>query len=489
MSLRQAKIDDHWRHTYLRTYKTRFTEVSVNNLGGLANSTIRFSSGLSAIVGANGVGKSTLVAAITQLLSTDPNTIEEAFRSRLAGSLLDGIAYHEGTQVNLSVRDNGGGQRASTGSKFPGDLTWLDPSTVASRYVDQFHKDSNFKDLLEQVTPLKLDADDLKTASYLVGKKYTEIEIFEISDYAGLDRFPYFRAASAGANYSSERMGRGELSLLLTLWTLLDVPKDSILILEEPETHVSPQSQDCLMNIIAKFCDEKGIWVIVTTHSPTVIRRIPVEHIRLLVRDNGPAEPIPAPTKLDVALLLGGGVAYRGVLLVEDEGAREFLIAILEEIDRELLRQLEIVPATSESHITGLLKTMPKTRSWLTLIGAYDGNMLGRIDGADFRWPFKFLPGNDDPDLVLTEVAASTQDVADLLASELQKTTEQVQVALNHVAGTDYHDYFGIFAGALNVETSFARRGFTRIWLKTPANLAAARAFTEGLRESLRGTT
>src|SRR5579859_22445 len=214
VSLRQAKIDDHWRHAFSRTYKTRFTEVTVNNLRCLANATIGFSSGLTAIIGANGVGKSTLAAAITELLSSNPNSVVGAFRSRLAGSSLDGVAFHDGAQLNLSVRDGAAGERVRQGDEFTGEFASLDPSAVASRYVEQFHRDKNFKDLLDPVSPLNLQTDDLKMASYLVGKNYTEVGIYEISDYAGLERFPYFRAASAGASYGSEGMGRGELSLL-----------------------------------------------------------------------------------------------------------------------------------------------------------------------------------------------------------------------------------------------------------------------------------
>ena len=484
VSLRRAKIDDHWRHAFSRTYKTRFTEISFRNLSCLANNKITFSGGLNAIVGPNGVGMSTIASAIVQLLSADPNTVEEAFRSRLAGSSLDGIAHCNGAQLDLSVRDGDTARRVLNGAKFTGDFTWLDPSTVASRYVDQFHRDTNFKDLLEQVSPLKLNPDDLRTASYLVGKKYDDIAICEISDYAGLERFPYFSASSAGVSYNSEWMGRGELSLLLTYWTILDMPKDSILILEEPETHVSPGSQDSLMNVIAKFCDEKGIWVILITHSPAIVRRIPKEHIKLLVRDAGPVTPVLAATKLDIALLLGGGVAYSGIILVEDEGAKQFLLAILEKLDSELLRQFEIVPAGSASIITALLKGMPQTRSWLTLIGAYDGGMQGDVEGAEFKWPFTFLPGGTDPEELLTNMIETTPNINEMLASELHTNVEQVQVALNHVAGNDYHDYLGNLATSLNIDVMVVRREGTRIWLRRAENLSAAKACVEAIRNA-----
>ncbi len=172
---------------------------------------------------------------------------------------------------------------------------------------------------------MQLNEVELEIACYLVGKNYTAIEIFEISDYGEMDRFPYFRVTADGITYGSEEMGRGELSLLLTYWVLHDLPRESILILEEPETHVSPRSQDSLMNIVAKLADERAIWVLVTTHSPTVIRHIPRTHLKVLVRDQGRTKVVENATIVQIGELLGGGVAYQGLILVEDVTAQDFL--------------------------------------------------------------------------------------------------------------------------------------------------------------------
>ena len=307
MSLRDAKFRDHWRHIFERQFPTRFTEIEFKQLYCLANGTVQFSGGITAIVGGNGVGKSTLVAAIVQLLSPEPNSIDPAYLQRLSGSQITGRAVNGDHQFHLHVADDTDGKRVILGDTFDGEYKALDPSALASECLRQIHTDPNFRDLLEPVTALELNSQELAIASYLVGKIYTDIKIYEISDYKDFDRFPYFRVSSANVSYASENMGRGELSLLLTYWTLKDMPKGSILILEEPETHVSPRSQDSLMNVVAKFCDEKGMWTIITTHSPTVINRLPREHIRLLTRNEGPAFCAGEVGKLQIALLLGGG--------------------------------------------------------------------------------------------------------------------------------------------------------------------------------------
>ena len=129
------------------------------------------------------------------------------------------------------------------------------------------------------------------------------------------------------------------------------------------------------------------IWTITTTHSPTVIKNIPRDHIAISARA-GSRLHVPQCSKLDIAILLGGGVAYRGAILVEDETAQQFLEAIIDKPDPELLRQFEVVVAGSESNITAILKTMPQTRNWLSLFGAYDGDMRLTLGPLNLSWPY-----------------------------------------------------------------------------------------------------
>jgi ABC-type branched-subunit amino acid transport system ATPase component len=70
MNLRQAKFDDIWRKVFARNYSQRLNEVSFESLQCLADSTIHFGGGITAIVGANGVGKSTLLAGVVPKIET-----------------------------------------------------------------------------------------------------------------------------------------------------------------------------------------------------------------------------------------------------------------------------------------------------------------------------------------------------------------------------------------------------------------------------------
>jgi hypothetical protein len=191
--------------------------------------------------------------------------------------------------------------------------------------------------------------------------------------------------------------------------------------------------------------------------------------------------------KLDIALLLGGGVAYAGIIFVEDEAAKGFLRAAFEKIDPEMSRQMEILVAGSESIISNILKSVPLNSRWLTIFGAYDGDMRTKIDGEGFKCPFGFLPGDVSPEEILQTFAHQVPPTVGLLAIELGTTEERIRVALDYVTGVDHHDFFHRIAEVLGIDLSIVRRGFVRVWLNDENNSTAAKSFIETVRKAAIG--
>jgi hypothetical protein len=334
----------------------------------------------------------------------------------------------------------------------------------------QIVRDQNFADLIEPLTPKTLSSEQIKKISYVVGKQYENCEIFEIAEYAGFDRFPFFKVRAHGVDYGSEGMGQGELALLLILWVLDDLPSGSILILEEPESHVSPRSQAALMNLLAETAATKGIWTIITTHSPTIINRIPPEHVRLLVRDGRSVQVVDRVQRHEVASLLGGGLGYAGILFVEDEVAKHFLIAMLAKGAPDLLRQFEILESGGESKITAALSSIPKSDRWLRVIGVYDGDQQGLIKLSGLNWPIAFLPGEADPSALFYDCLKSSDGINGL-ASVLLRERGEIVTALDAFVGLDTHDWLLECARAFSLSKAEFVRHVSEVWMQTPAGI------------------
>ena len=142
--------------------------------------------------------------------------------------------------------------------------------------VNFFSDEQNLDEWKEAVSPIEYSGKELTTISQLVGKKYELLKIYELDDIVddkkGIDEtpLPFFEVVVNGREYSTPTMGMGELVLLFTYWKLSNVDSNAIVLLEEPDTYVSYASQDELFNVLAKFSDEKNLWIILTTHSTAI---------------------------------------------------------------------------------------------------------------------------------------------------------------------------------------------------------------------------
>lgn len=475
MTARAARVEDFWKKAFSRQYANRYERLGYQNLFCLRDGAVQFHGGISAIVGGNGVGKSTLAAALGELLETE---LAERFlvdRSRLANSELSGVIWEGDAAKNRTASGGGEKDRHLSGDSITTESWWLDPAFWAFHTRKKVVEDPNFLDVIEPLTPKTLDSGQLEKLSHMVGKSYENCLIYEVADYAEFHRFPYFLVRANGVQYGSEGMGQGELALMLIFWVLQDLRARSILILEEPESHVSPRSQAALMEVVAETAAKKGVWVIITTHSPTVVSKIPQEHLKLLVRSETGVEVLQDVRRHDVAAVLGGGRGFSGVALVEDETAKEFAINILGAFAPDVLRQLEIVPANGESGISGALKAFPKTNTWFRLIGIYDGDQRGKVDVESLYWPATYLPGETDPAVVLK--SAVSHDAIEQFVAELQVNRTSLMVAMDALIGRNARDWIIELSRQITVTRPELVRSLFRMWIQSSKAEQQAREF------------
>jgi hypothetical protein len=236
------------------------------------------------------------------------------------------------------------------------------------------------------------------------------------------------------------------------------------------------------MNVIARACDEKGLWVIITTHSPTIISRIPLEHLRLLVRDGEKVIISESGRRHQFAEILGGGIGYRGVMLVEDETAVDMTIALLDELSPDMLRQFEIIACGSTSNLSVAMKSFPKTKGWFNLVGVYDGDQQGKVNETDLQWPVAYLPGSAGPEDLLRK-SLNADGAIDFLAGEVRRPRAEIAIALEATAGLENHDWLIEFAKGLAITKRDLVRCLTRVWLSSAEARASAASFTKVLEE------
>lgn len=119
--------------------------------------------------------------------------------------------------------------------------------------------------------------------------------------------FPFFQVKIDGIEYDTRSMGSGEHFLLYLFWCIKSADKDTLLIIEEPETYISIFSQ---------------------IH---FLRNIKNENIRIVSRMGNNVSIIMPDNDITVEGILGISPNCLGTLFVEDRVAADFLTVILED--------------------------------------------------------------------------------------------------------------------------------------------------------------
>lgn len=481
MSVRAASFNDDWRAVFKRDYAESVQVITLENSKAIENASINLGKGISAIVGGNGVGKSTFAHAIVEGLLNSAGTPDLIVQQeRIEGSVINFDIVKSGSQHTRRVSFTKSEKTVEGADTIAS--TWLDPSLFSTMCRQQVQGDNAFEDVLDGITEKVFSESQVKLASYVVGKNYSACEVWEVSEYGPFDVWPYFKVKVNEVEYRSETMGQGELAMLSALWAVQRASNDSLVILEEPETHVSSRSQLAFMDFLAREGRQRGISFLLTTHSPVILQKIPISNVYLLL-GNGARSRLVAPPRLHhISSLLGGGVSHKALLIVEDDTAKDFCEAIVESIDPDFSRQISYtVSSNGESEIVKILSTMPRVQGWATLIGCFDGDQ--RLPHAQLRqpWPHVFLPGVEAPDRILQ--GSFHRFDRDEVARELRVDRQDLDVALAAAEGVDFHDWARHVSRELNIDKSHFIKGVTKVWIVGDA--AAARQFTADVKQAL----
>ena len=150
-----AEIDNYWRRVKERRYSSRIESLNYSNLSCLKrDGQSPLHSGITAVIGGNGVGKSTVAAAVAEVLSVRNGRP----LIRVLGSELLSRVFYRGKEIELYS-----GEREFEGEFYGIPALHLDGLIRLSQRgsLNVIHDDANFAELLEGITPLELSSDDL----------------------------------------------------------------------------------------------------------------------------------------------------------------------------------------------------------------------------------------------------------------------------------------------------------------------------------------
>lgn len=431
--MKKAEVPDVWRHIYNRAQTNPVLSIDLNGLNNLGE--VQTSPEIIAICGLNGVGKSTIVSAIKDVIGL-PLSVQD--QRRINGHTVFGQAMINGQSINCSNEET----KRFFDKEFPEErVTYLD--CIESIGIQNFIiEQTNFDELVEQFEPRELTEDEIRDISYIVGKDYDSCTIWELEDIDGREApIPFFRVGVAGAQYDSAGMGAGEHFLLYLFWSINSAQAGTLFIIEEPETNIGISSQISFVNYLGKQIERKNLKVILTTHSPYILQYIQNDHIRIVSR-MGEKTAITTPDeRLSAENILGVDNTFVGTIFVEDQVAFDFLMAILADKAPYVLKKYTIDTVGGESNITKRLEFPRSDKIRYNFIGVYDGDMRSTLGKNDFQWNYCFLPGEKQIEDVFRDYIKDGSNLS-RFCSHLNMDEGHIITILSALSGEDCHDWF-----------------------------------------------
>lgn len=264
----------------------------------------------------------------------------------------------------------------------------------------------------------------------------------------------YAARESAGINYSEFHFGAGEASVIRIVRDIESAPDNSLILIEEIENGLHPVATRRLVEYLIEVAGRKSCQIVFTTHSNDALAPLPDEAVWSCARGKV------TQGKLDVAALraLTGQVAASFAFFVEDDFAERMATIALrayvaDHKDVELYG-IEIYGVSGEGNVESFTKSHNKNPATKFKAGGiFDGDMRTKVDESEGLVAF---PGESHPELhVIEQVNAKLETVAPRLALNMGlPSTDQARVVevTRSVLRTnrDPHLLFGQIGNALD---------------------------------------
>lgn len=245
---------------------------------------------LTAILGVNGCGKSTILHALAccyQPLTTGENHKFSEFFLPNNYNLWNGSKF----KIQFSFKDNNKRIDKPDNTKFYEKTTdrW-------SRYINRPKRDvfyigieSCVPDIEKVKEKSKINIANTKEnatlqtkidkISYILGGEYQNC-------YNGFrDKKTYRIVKRDGIEYPSIAMGAGEQRLLTILETVFSAPKYSLILIDELDLTLHTRALNRLLDVLIAWAKEKKLQIIFTTHRENITQRTDI-NIRHLYQTN-----------------------------------------------------------------------------------------------------------------------------------------------------------------------------------------------------------
>ena len=277
---------DHGNGEWKQFIKT----IKITNIHGWSGQEMHFNYPVVAVVGENGIGKSSfLKAAVCAYQNKNGKNFypSKMFMSTqwdataLSGAMIEYTVRLGDTSKNLRWKKTQDWGFSPKGGKPKRNVYFLDISRTLPLDATAGYAKIAMTSNAEAGNGHNLDEESLRELSYILGQNYANARF--VSTNIDAKREVGLLTKNCG-EISQFHQGAGEDTILDMFKLIQDMPTQSLLVIDEVENSLHPQAQRRFIHYLLKLSRIKKIQIILSTHSPFVLEELPPQARIMLVR-------------------------------------------------------------------------------------------------------------------------------------------------------------------------------------------------------------
>lgn len=386
-------------HQFIRSIK-------ITNIHGWEGQEMRFDYPVVAVVGENGIGKSTfLKAAVCAYRNKNGKDFypSKMFMSTqwdedaLNGAVIEYTVKLGTTQKNLKWKKTRDWGFTPKKSKPERNVYFLDIARTLPLDATAGYAKIAMTANSEAGNGQELNEDSIRELSYILGQNYINARF--IGTNVDIKREVGLLTKECG-EISQFHQGAGEDSILDLFKLLQDIPTQSLLVIDEVENSLHPHAQRRFVQYLLKLARKKKIQVILSTHSPFVLEELPTIARIMLVKLSDRKEIIYGVSSQYALTTIDENEHPEIYVHLEDEEAEIFFWEILKKDVQNYDEYLKKI----STRIVGSCSVVG-TLNDLSVQGKLPYKSVSIVDG-DMRDNYRgciSLPGNRAPEKMVFE--------------------------------------------------------------------------------------
>jgi AAA domain, putative AbiEii toxin, Type IV TA system len=340
--VRQSTIQGLLEKTSNKNFGKFIHRLELKKIRSFTDEIIDFDFPVTAIIGTNGGGKSTILGACGIIYSSIQPRSFFARGGALDKGMQDWELNYELIDKSMSPRETL--KRTANYKRFKWNRNPLSRSVLVfgvSRTVPPIEKSSFSKYASNSLTfkpeqIVQLPADVAQYIGRILGKDVSNFNSVKVSASGDINLLAGNTAG--GVQYSEFHFGAGESSIIRMVTQIESLPENSLVLIEEIENGLHPVATVRMVEYLINVADRKKIQTVFTTHSNDALKPLPSKAIWASV--NGKL----FQGKLDIHSLraITGQIESKLAIFVEDKFAKLWIESALAHTDNIASDHIEV---------------------------------------------------------------------------------------------------------------------------------------------------